>query len=236
MVAAKPEAAAGEKGAPAAPKPGRKRVAVLGGALAAVLVLGVGGFVAYIKFLAPPPPPPPPPAKAKGPAPAPTSKTPSPTAPVAGKSQPTPSDTMNKVAQAPATAINKAQDAIAARQASGQTNVAPADVPGKTTPDATKAGAPKTKTATATTKVAPGVTATTAIDATLEASPAFTSFVASAKITGVVATRAVINGQLVRAGDVIERANGIIFEGYDFDTKELRFKDKTGARVVRRYP
>lgn len=231
--AAKPAAPGAEGDAAPETKPARKRVVMLAGGLAAVLLLGGAGYFGYRKFLAAPPPPPPPPAKKTAPAPA--TK-----APVANNAQPTPSDAMNKVAHAPANAINKAQDAVAARSASGQTRVEGEDVSTKaavTDPAGAKAGAPKTKSATAVTSVAPGVTATTRVEAPVEANPAFTTFITNAKISGVVwgaKPSVFINGKLVRAGEIVDPTLGITFDGVDIEKRQVLFKDKSGATVARR--
>ncbi len=162
---------------------------------------------------------------------------------------PTPSETLNKLAHAPANAINQAQEAIANRRASGQARVdaavngedaptqafgpAPA-APIKQGATAPRAGAP----ATTSTNVSPNVTATTQLDAAPEANAAFRSFVANAKVSGVfqgTPARAVINGKLTRAGEVVDPALGISFDGVDSDRRQLVFKDRAGATVSRRF-
>lgn len=172
-----------------------------------------------------------------------------PKAPPAPKSDPapTPSDTLNKLAHAPANAINQAQDTIAARRASGQARIDAASV-GEDLPEqpaTPAAGAPAAKSApraatssTATTTIAPNVVATTQLDAVPEAAAPFRSFVANAKVSGVFQgnpSRAVINGKLTRAGDVVDSTLGITFNGVDSERRHLVFKDKTGATVSRRY-
>ena len=68
----------------------------------------------------------------------------------------------------------------------------------------------------------------------------FRTFVMRAKITGVLGqnqtARVFINGRTARFGDTVESALGVQFDGYDGEKKFLRFKDKTGATVTRRYP
>ncbi len=83
-----------------------------------------------------------------------------------------------------------------------------------------------------------GVSATTEVDAAPEASPAFRSFVANAKVSGVfqgTPPRAFINGRLVRAGETVDGGLGVEFNGLDADKKQLIFKDKAGATVFRKY-
>jgi hypothetical protein len=166
----------------------------------------------------------------KAPAPNPANKTPG----------PTPSDTINKIAQTPKAAIDKAQAAIDARRASEQAKV-DAAVEGVDAPQ--KSAQPPTKTApkvaTATTTIAPGVTATTEIDAAAEASAAFRSWVANAKIGAVVwgdqRPKAYINNRLIRAGETVDPTLGVKFEGVNAEKKLLIFKDQAGATVTRRY-
>lgn len=171
------------------------------------------------------------------PAPAPVVAAPS-KAPAAEKAAPlTPSETLNKLAQAPVNAINKAQDAIAARRAGEQARV-DAVVAGEDGPNrpAPKIMAPK-PTSTMT-KVAPGLTAATPIDAEGESSRAFRLFVANARISGVFQgnpARAMINGKLTRAGERVDAELGIVFEGLSPDRHQLVFSDRSGAKVFRGY-
>lgn len=87
-----------------------------------------------------------------------------------------------------------------------------------------------------------GEAASTAVTAEsetgLDASPAFRSFVAGAKITGVYqgeASRAFINGRLARAGETVDVRLGIILVRIEPQNKRIIFKDKTGATLARRY-
>jgi hypothetical protein len=92
---------------------------------------------------------------------------------------------------------------------------------------------------TATVEISPGVTATTeSIKAVANASPAFRTFVASAKISGVyqgTPARAFINGRLVRTGEIVDEMMEIYFDSVDQATRSIIFKDSTGATVSRRY-
>jgi cytoskeletal protein RodZ len=207
--------------------------------LAAVVVLG-GGYFGWKYFMAAKP------EKAEA-APTPTVKSSPPPAVVAQPdTAPTPSDTLNKLAHAPANAINKAQGAIETRRASGQARIDAASI-GEDLPDrpaATAAAADPaaksaaTPTATTTTSVAPNVTATTAVVAAPEASAPFRSYVANAKVSGVfqgTPARVVINGKLTRAGDVVDPGLGIVFDGIDSGRRHLVFKDQSGATVSRRF-
>lgn len=166
-------------------------------------------------------------------------------APAAG---PTPSDTLNKLAHAPAAAINKAQDALAARRASGQTRVDAAaagdDIPDrpKSAPAAistpAKPAPPPVKAPATMAPVAPGLAASVAVEAAPDASPAFRTFVANAKVSGVfqgAPARAMINGKLTRVGETADLSLGAIFHAVDPDRRQLIFKDRSGATVSRKY-
>ncbi len=61
---------------------------------------------------------------------------------------------------------------------------------------------------------------------------------ANAKISGIfqgATPRALINGRTVRVGQMVDEGLGAVFEGINSETKEIIFKDKTGATVSRRY-
>jgi len=78
----------------------------------------------------------------------------------------------------------------------------------------------------------------TPIDAEKDASAAFRSFVANANIGGVyqgVPSKALINGTIVREGQVLDSALGIAFERVDPERKVIYFKDYTGAVVSKSY-
>jgi hypothetical protein len=198
-------------------------------AAAAVIVLGAG-FFAWTMFSPKPPPPAPVAAKKKSAPPAAAS------APAAGQPAPlTPSDTANALAKVPVNAINKAQGVVAAREASGQVGVdavvGSEDLAGKRavspTAAAGKTGPAPSRSSTTVTSVSAGVSATTEVDAAPEASPAFRSFVANAKVSGVF--------QGTPPGETVDGGLGVEFSGLDADKKQLIFKDKAGATVFRKY-
>ena len=202
--------------------------------LAAVILLG-GAYFGWKYFM---------PAKADA-TPATVKSTPPPAPAPKSDPAPTPSDTLNKLAHAPANAINQAQDAIATRRASGQARIDAASI-GEDLPDrpatppaaASTPKAPAAPAATTATTIAPNVTATTSLEAAPEASAPFRSFVANAQVSGVfqgTPARAVINGKLTRAGDIVDPGLGILFNGIDSERRQLVFKDKTGATVSRRF-
>lgn len=218
-VAVNAEAAEPEKPVPAPPPKRRRgrsrRLAILSGV--AVLVLGGGGFFAF-RMLTEEPPPPPPKAKAKAPAPS------------------TPQTTAEKLAQTPKNAINKAQEVVTTKREGTQ---ATTEVLASDSPAAKAANQPAPKAATTMTSVAPGVSASTKIEAAPEASPAFRSFIASVRVSGVfqgTPARAVINGKLTQQGDTVDSLLGITFEGVDTERRMLVFKDKSGATASRKYP
>jgi hypothetical protein len=92
---------------------------------------------------------------------------------------------------------------------------------------------------TATVELTPGVMATTeSVKAVPNASSAFRTFVASARISGVyqgTPQRAFINGRLVRAGEMVDSSLEIYFDGVDLANRSIIFKDSIGATVSRRY-
>jgi hypothetical protein len=78
----------------------------------------------------------------------------------------------------------------------------------------------------------------THLDAAPAASSAFRAFVASASIGGVfqgTPSRALINGSIVREGQVVEGSLGIAFDKIDAANKVIYFKDSTGAVVSKNY-
>ena len=69
-------------------------------------------------------------------------------------------------------------------------------------------------------------------------SPAFRAWIADLRITGVVSgasPRAIINGRLVRPGDVVDASLGITFDGLDVERKELVFRTRNGAFASKPY-
>ena len=196
-----------------------------------LLVLAVGGYVLVKKLTAPPPPPPPVVVKPKPPAALAAKPA------VAAAAAPlAPSETPNTVAHAPIDSIAKMKDAIVAHRANEQARVDAAAVGEE--PSEKKPAAPSKPVATSST-IAPGISATNMnVEAVSEATPAFRSFVANAKISGVIQStppRAVINNRLTRAGEMVDTGLGVTFEGIDADKRQLIFKDKAGATVTRRY-
>ena len=78
----------------------------------------------------------------------------------------------------------------------------------------------------------------TRIDAAHEASAAFRTFVASCSVGGVfqgTPSRALINGTIVREGQIVESALSITFYRIDSVQKVIYFKDSSGAVVSKNY-
>ena len=195
-----------------------------------ILVLALAAYFLVKKFTAPPPPPPVV-AKQKPPAAKP------PVAVAAVPAAPlTPSETLNAVAHAPIDSINRVKEAVVAHRASEQARVDAAAI-GEEPPD--KKPVAPSKPVETSSPIAPGISATNSnVESAGEATPAFRSFIANAKISGVfqgAAPRVMINGRLARAGDTVESSLGVVFDHIDADKKLLVFKDKSGATVTRRY-
>jgi hypothetical protein len=70
------------------------------------------------------------------------------------------------------------------------------------------------------------------------ASARFIRYAESIRVSGVFQgspARALVDGRLVRSGDVLDPALGVSFVGVDVDTKHLILKDRTGAQVRVKY-
>jgi hypothetical protein len=242
-----------------------KRPGIAKPRLIAIMVAGGGilVLVAYLALRPSPPPPPapkvatkltPPPtgqgAKATTPQAMKDAVTPAPVAP-----GPTPSATLNEIAAAPKQAIDKAKEAVAARRGNEQARIdamaAGEEAPDKraldTPPPSRFYGRSQSPDAAGTqipvpgsgSVVAPGVVATTnAVVTAPKASAAFTRFVADARITGVfqgIPPRALINGRMIRAGEVVDQALGVVFDSIDAEKKTITFKDRAGIPATRNY-
>jgi hypothetical protein len=198
----------GEAGAPPAPpvRAGRKRVLVLGGALAGVLALGVGGFFAFSYFTTPEPPPLPKKAApaAKAPAPVPPAAAPA-SGPIAQTKA-----TLAPVNGARADATNEVVAASAAPSGPAPTAAAPTTAAALT--PAAPSGPP------------PANPAFREWVKTLKISG----------VRGGSTPRVFIERTAYGPGDLVNPALGITFEGYDAERRVLLFKDKTGATVERR--
>jgi hypothetical protein len=136
-------------------------------------------------------------------------------------------------AKAAADAAKLAQEAAAKRKA----DQAKADA------EAAAANAPTPTPATESVMAMSSLTSdvkvnNTHLDAAPAASPAFRAFVAGASIGGVFQgrpARALVNGTIVREGQVVEGALGISFDRIDSAQKIIYFKDATGAEVSKSY-
>lgn len=231
-----------------APPRRRKKsgIGVLLGGLVLLALAAGGGYLTFLHFYETPVVPAKPQPKA-------TAKTPQPKAAANPTSGPTPSDTLNAIAAAPGKLIESAQEAVAGRRGNEQSRVdaildgkdpsgpgalrtpLPGELGGRQAP---APAAPSMGRVTASAAIAPGVSVTTEIQASKEASPAFRSFVTEAKVTGVYQgspPRAFINGRLVRVGQLVEEGLAITFDGIDAENRMLLFIDRSGARVSKRY-
>lgn len=234
-----------------APPRRRKKsgIGTLLGGLVLLALAGGGGYLTLLHFYEAPVVP----AK---PQPKVTAKMPQPKAAANPTSGPTSSDTLNAIAAAPGKLIGSAQDAVAGRRGNEQARVdamlegkdfsgpgalrtpLPGELGGRKESTQPIPAAPAMGRVTATTAIAPGVSVTTEIQASREASPAFRSFITEAKVTGVYQgspPRAFINGRLVRVGQMLDEGMAITFDGIDADNRMLLFEDRSGARVSKRY-
>lgn len=242
---------AGELAEPKDVAKNKRTVFLVAGAIGLV-VFACGLYLAYSMFFGAEPPAPvakksPPPAAAKtaaatAPAPAPkTTAAPSPAAPPTNPVAKAKAVTETRAQAVAETAAPVAAAAPAApSSAATATPSAPIVTPPATTvPAPATASASASEAATARTTIAKGVTATTALEqAGADASVAFRTFVANAKISGVfqgTPARAVINGRLARSGETIDPALGVVFDRIDADRRHIVFRDRTGATVTRRY-
>lgn len=217
--------AAGGKPPAAIPKVkgrGPNKLILIGGALAAVIVLG-GVYFVWLK----PEPPPPPPAR------------------VAVKPKPVAAPATDDATKAPAAstagkAVEKAQAATATRAAGveGSDGVLEKRGSAGAAEKPAKAAPPPEETIASSKTIAPGISAPNAdVMVAPEASPAFRAWAAAAKVGGVFPNRvrAVINSRAVDGGQIIDDALGIIFDSVDQEKKVLVFRDKSGAKVSIKY-
>jgi hypothetical protein len=125
-----------------------------------------------------------------------------------------------------------AEAALAAKRAEDQAKIDAANVP---TPTPT----PAVESVMAQSDITSDVKVnSTHLDAAPAASAAFRTFVASASIGGVfqgTPSRALINGAIVREGQIVESSLAIQFERIDSDRKVIFFRDSTGAEVSKDY-
>lgn len=148
--------------------------------------------------------------------------------------------------------VGKAQEAIAAREASGQVSgvdeVMEDAAPGGATPRPPRAEAPApavVTTAPSSTAPAAGVLpeptarpATPAVETRPNPGAPFRTFVANMRVNGVFQGdpgRAFINGRMYHVGEVVDAPLGIRFTSLDPARKTLYFEDRTGAQMGRRY-
>jgi hypothetical protein len=165
---------------------------------------------------------------------------PRPSKPVAVKapavSKPVVKDAAAAAAAKAAVDAAKLADAGAAKGVSEQEK---ADADARDAPAPTPAPAPGTESVMGQSSISSDVKVNnTELNAAPAASPAFRTFVAGASIGGVfqgTPARALVNGAVVREGQVVESSLGISFDRIDSDHKMIYFKDATGAEVSKNY-
>ena len=190
------------------------------------VVLGGAGYLGW-KFLAPNPT-----EVSTPPAALPSQPASTPAAPVVSSPSPTASPVTQPPVPTPSSPV--AAGPVHAETPPGQNLMTPKPVMKPSgPPPLSQASSPVS------TSVGPGVTAQTGVSISVSnASPAFRSFVANAKITGVFQgrnPRAVINGRVTRVGETVDHPLGIIFHDIDPQRKQIIFKDRTGAITTRKY-
>ena len=161
----------------------------------------------------------------------------------AAKRPSSPSKTLNDLGAMPAQAIAKAEAVVATVKMNeeGRVDEVLADQQMPVRPPRKVAPKPAEKPAatTSTTDLAPGVKATTtAKDVDGDANPAFRAWVAQARVSGVfqgTPARVLINGKTVAAGQIVDEALEITFEGVDSNAKLLIFRDASGVSVTRKF-
>jgi len=147
--------------------------------------------------------------------------------------------TAKSVVAAASSAVDAGQDAIAKRRKEEQAKLDAAaageDVP---TPTPTPNTAPVESVMAQTDITSDVKVDATHLNAAPAASAAFRTFVANASIGGVfqgTPSRALINGSIVREGQLVDNSLGIEFERIDAEKKAIFFKDATGAEVSKDY-
>jgi hypothetical protein len=213
-IGGKPVAMPGKKGAVLRKRPALSPIMKAGVAVV-VVAFAIGGVFSYRIFF-------PAPSKVV------PIKSPSIPKPVAKKEATAP-DAVGKVGAEPGKAADKAQN--------------PAAVPAKVAVAGIEAPTPTPTPATVSIMVQSQLSTDVKVNNThLDAAPAasadFRAFVANASIGGVfqgTPARALVNGVIVREGQVVSGALGIAFERIDADKKVIYFKDSTGAEVSKSY-
>ncbi len=224
---AKPAAKPGKPASVLRKRPALTPIAKAGIAIAAIAALG-GGFFAYRIYFAPAPADLPIVLQHVAPPPKPVVVAAQAATAVAAK-----------VAAAPAKLVDNGLDAIAARRAAEQAKVDAAASGDEPTPTPPPDVVPGTESVMAQASVGSDVKANiTRLDTSSAASSDFRAYVANANIGGVFQgspSRALINGRIIREGQVVDDTLGISFERIDAEKKVIFFKDATGAEVSRNY-
>ena len=160
-----------------------------------------------------------------------------------GDIEKTAAEMVAKVSSATSKAIDSGESAILAKRAQEQAKVDAAasgqDAPTAAPSQGSVAASDASQSVMADSSLTSDVKVNSQkIDAVPTASAAFRGFVADASIGGVfqgTPSRALINGTIVREGQVVSNALGIVFVKIDADQKVIYFKDATGAQVSKNY-
>jgi hypothetical protein len=202
----------------------RKKIFILAGAGVGVLAIAAGIFFFLTKEPPPPPPKPRPVAPKQTPA---TNEAKTPPVSTAGKAVAKANDVAAAVANGQTAAVNDVLAANAPKSAAPNTNAT------ATTPTATATANP----ASATEQTHAPTPAISKPVGPVAPSATFKAWVQNLKISGVrggANPRVFIERTSYAPGDLVNPQLGITFEGYDAETRMLRFKDKSGAVVERR--
>jgi cytoskeletal protein RodZ len=206
-------------------KASRKRLALYGLLAALVAVSAIGGGVWFLLDQ----PEPPVIVRSRVMPPATTAPSPVPPAsPAAAPASPAPTTPQGPISRAKATVAK-----VQAQHTDPTNEVIAAAAPPSTAPakPAGAVSAPPSAPPAATTLV-PGPAGTPPASAT------FKAWVQNAKVSGVRAganPRVFIERTAYAQGDLVNPQLGIVFDGYDAETRLLRFKDASGAVVERRH-
>ncbi len=156
-----------------------------------------------------------------------------------------PSASIQAVAEMPAKLITKAQDTITAKRESEQSRIDPLAEGRESsiTPVLGSHLAADSNLSPSLLSTVPSPLLNPSKDSEVQvplplASQAFRAWVDSAKITSVlegVASRAIINGRLARANELVDVALGIVLDHVDTSHRQIIFRDHSGALVGKPY-
>ena len=156
-----------------------------------------------------------------------------------------PSASIQAVAEMPAKLITKVQDTITAKRESEQSRIDPSAESRESsiTPVLGSRLVADSNLSPSPVSTVPSPSLNPSKDSEAQvplplASQAFRAWVDSAKITSVlegVASRAIINGRLARANELVDVALGIVLDHVDTSHRQIIFRDHSGALVGKPY-